>query len=91
MGNAIPLTEAPGTTPDDVVVAMNTVSRFLACEQIRNSDDLIDLVRPPSNADATPQTDVIVLCACSVLYGAEVTFSTVKQIIGLKGTSLCNT
>lgn len=71
--------------------AVNTVASFLAFEQVRDLQQLLD--RQPSAAaertdgrqNAPPPTDVIVLCASAVLSTAETVFSAFARYAHSRG------
>lgn len=67
--------------------AANTVSEFVALEQIRNSSDLHTALFSPSSratdeleARESSSYGVVVFCASAVLSIAETVFSTVKKL-----------
>ncbi|CAJ2502281.1 Uu.00g096750.m01.CDS01 [Anthostomella pinea] len=78
---------------DSVVGAINSVSSFLADDQIRDGADLSSLFYPMADPDTdaqradseTPPTDVVVLCASAVLYTAEVVFTTIHNLPKTRG------
>lgn len=75
--------DAPGSATDEslrqIVAAINTVSSFLAHEQIRDSTDLLRAFGPEVEAKQL-ETDVIVLCGSAVLSTAESVFSAVNEV-----------
>ncbi|KZF23019.1 hypothetical protein L228DRAFT_261124 [Xylona heveae TC161] len=73
-----------------IAEAVNTVSSFLAFEQVHSSSDLEHIwqsasaERQHSAASELPPTDVIVLCASAVLSTAETVFSTLAKCHSLR-------